>query len=189
MKLLNLGCGGNILNGWENHDDDVDISKPLPWPDTTWDAILAEHVVEHITAPQGFGFFKEARRILTPGGVLRIAVPDIVRVYSVLVDVGAEAYRQWTKEQGFSDGTIEGCLAGLIENHGHQAIWTEDTLMVALLCAGFDRIAYCVPGKSDHPHLRNVEGHGKVIGDEFNGLETTVVEATKPECSSATPRL
>jgi hypothetical protein len=33
--------------------------------------------------------------------------------------------------------------------------------------------------KSSVPELVGVEGHGKVIGEEFNRIETVVAEATK----------
>ncbi|NBW21092.1 MAG: methyltransferase domain-containing protein [Caulobacteraceae bacterium] len=78
MMKLNLGCGGNILQGWENHDSDLDISKPLPHEDNSIDFIFAEHVCEHLTTPDVVRFFMEAYRILKDGGTIRIAVPSVV---------------------------------------------------------------------------------------------------------------
>jgi len=40
MRKLNLGCGGNILDGWENHDMDLDITKPLPYDGNSIDFIF-----------------------------------------------------------------------------------------------------------------------------------------------------
>jgi predicted SAM-dependent methyltransferase len=42
---LHLGCGGNILRGWLNHDKDIDIRKPLPFPDDSIRFLFAEHVM------------------------------------------------------------------------------------------------------------------------------------------------
>jgi hypothetical protein len=71
------------------------------------------------------------------------------------------------------------CLENIIFMHGHRAPWTQGLLEATLYYAGFDHIGVCTPGHSDHPELVGVEGHGRVIGDEFNQIETVVVEATK----------
>jgi predicted SAM-dependent methyltransferase len=63
MRKLNLGCGGNILAGWENHDMDVDITKPLQYEDNSIDFIFIEHCVEHTTTPDAVRFFAECLRI------------------------------------------------------------------------------------------------------------------------------
>jgi predicted SAM-dependent methyltransferase len=71
MRKLNLGCGGNIIAGWENHDWDVDITKPLPYEDNSIDFIFIEHCVEHTTTPDAVRFFAECLRILKDEGTLR----------------------------------------------------------------------------------------------------------------------
>jgi len=80
MLKLNLGCGGNILEGFENHDSDIDITKPLPWGDNSVDFILAEHVCEHLSTPDFFRFLLESKRILAPGGTLRLCIPVLDRL-------------------------------------------------------------------------------------------------------------
>ena len=70
MKKINFGCGGNFLEGWENYDAEVDITKPLPFEDSSTDFILAEHVYEHIKPREGILFLRECHRILKPTGVI-----------------------------------------------------------------------------------------------------------------------
>ena len=83
MRKLNLGCGTNILPGWENHDQDVDLRKPLPWMDGAADFVLLEHVLEHFNSAIGYSILEECWRVLKPGGVLRVCVPDVSRVARV----------------------------------------------------------------------------------------------------------
>jgi predicted SAM-dependent methyltransferase len=111
MKL-NVGCGGNILQGWVNRDSDMDIRKPLPFKNDSVDEILAEHVVEHVTGPEAYRFFKEAKRVLKEGGVLRVCVPELVRL---------------------SRDKAE----DIIVNHGHLQVFCLENLQLMLLTAGF----------------------------------------------------
>jgi len=49
---------------------------PIPFvTDETYDGIYSEHIIEHLYRYQGINLFKEAYRILKPGGILRTAWP------------------------------------------------------------------------------------------------------------------
>lgn len=54
-----------------------DIRRPLQLPDATFDAVYACRVLEHLTPEEGESFVSELRRVLKPGGVCRISVPDL----------------------------------------------------------------------------------------------------------------
>lgn len=174
MRKINFGCGSNRLNGWENHDMDVDISKPLPFSDASVDRVFAEHVVEHVTPLQAFEFFIECRRIMKPGGIIRIAVPSVTDI----VTRGDADYHAWVQSRGWGDGTLAGSVRNILANHGHQAAWNAELLGHFLIAAGFQWLTRCRVGQSDHAELCGIEGHGKVIGDRVNAIETCVVEAT-----------
>jgi SAM-dependent methyltransferase len=61
-----------------------DIRKPLPFADCSADAVYASHVLEHLYREQGQQLIRESFRVLSPGGIARIVVPDlnnIVREY------------------------------------------------------------------------------------------------------------
>jgi SAM-dependent methyltransferase len=51
--------------------------KGFPFPDNSFDAAYSSHVLEHFTLEQGEYLLKEALRVLRPGGLLRIVVPDL----------------------------------------------------------------------------------------------------------------
>ena len=84
MKL-NLGCGNKRKDGWIGIDStktdatDIvrDLTRGLPFADSTADEILSDNVFEHIGPPEDFIFvLNECYRVLKPGGVLTAIVPD-----------------------------------------------------------------------------------------------------------------
>lgn len=176
MKL-NLGCGQNKLqNGWENHDADVDITQRLPYPDDVVDFILCEHCVEHVPQWLAIVFFKECHRILKPGGVARIIVPSVVQIWKRSTRDYIKFTNQWVKD---AEPDVRTAMSNIIYQHGHQAIWSASLLEALLFFAGFPKIEPWTPGKSLHPELVGVDGHGKVITEEYNEIESCVMEATK----------
>ncbi|MBW4682214.1 MAG: methyltransferase domain-containing protein [Microcoleus vaginatus WJT46-NPBG5] len=91
-KLLNVGCGSTFHLAWTNIDfspqsPDVqryDIRKKLPYLDNCFDACYSSHVLEHLTKEEAKNLVSECWRVLKPGGVARLVVPDlesIVRNY------------------------------------------------------------------------------------------------------------
>lgn len=175
MKL-NLGCGTNRLEGWENYDAEVNITEPLMWKSDSVDFVFAEHVVEHVYYEQAVGFFRECHRILKPGGVVRIAVPSVERVYQMATERYGEFVKKWVP---WEKDYRRAAMSNILFMHGHRAPWTEGLLQASLFYAGFDNPWPTIPGYSRHGELCNVEGHDKVIGKEFNAIETVVVEAIK----------
>jgi SAM-dependent methyltransferase len=91
LPYLNLGCGSRFHSAWTNADlessDNVmslDIRRPLPFPDGSFEAVYHSHVLEHLAPAEGRQFMAECYRVTRPGGTLRVAVPDlegIVRHY------------------------------------------------------------------------------------------------------------
>ena len=174
MKL-NLGCGSNRLIGWENHDMDVDITKPLPFANDSVECVLLEHVIEHITIHQAWDCLDEVYRILQPDGLLRICFPNI---FKVLYN-GYKGYDEFIRVHGWGDGTRKGSVKALLFCHGHQMAWSFETMEGVLGAIGFKNIEEEAPRMSSHPCFFGVDGHGRVLGEEFNDVETTVVEAQK----------
>ena len=61
-----------------------DIRLPLSFPDNSFDAANLYHVLEHLSPSEGKGFIAEIFRVLKPGGLCRVSVPNlelIVREY------------------------------------------------------------------------------------------------------------
>jgi predicted SAM-dependent methyltransferase len=175
MNRIQFGCGGNHIDRWENYDSEVDISKPLPREDNTYNYVFSEHVVEHLDPPRALNFFMECHRILVPGGVFRVAVPSVAKIYRD----ADEEYLKWVEEMGYGEPTKEGAIKSIILNHYHLSAWTAELLDLFLFAAGFKIRVQQEVGKSSHPELTNIEGHADIIGEHNNLIETIVFEATK----------
>ncbi len=65
--------------------------EPLPFGDGIADRIVTSHFLEHLSPERWEAFFAECRRVLKPGGTLRIHVPNldgIIEAYHRLRDAG-----------------------------------------------------------------------------------------------------
>ena len=83
MKKINMGCGWrnfgkdwiHIDGGEYPHLDFKDITK-LVFKDNEIGLIYSSHVIEYFDREEVIPVLKEWRRVLRPGGILRVAVPD-----------------------------------------------------------------------------------------------------------------
>jgi hypothetical protein len=85
VTFVNFGCGRVFHSGWLNFDSSpcdervsyCDISGRLPFGDQCVDVIYHSHVLEHLEETGAKVFIDECRRILRPGGIMRVVVPDL----------------------------------------------------------------------------------------------------------------
>lgn len=91
-RLLNFGCGGTFHPDWINLDTSpaapeviaYDLGRRFPFPDESFDAVYGSHVLEHFEPDIAKNLLNDCLRILKPGGVIRMVVPDlesITRLY------------------------------------------------------------------------------------------------------------
>ena len=88
MIMLNVGCGHRYHKDWINIDVDpaspevkkVDIIKGLPFPDDHFDVVYHSNVLEHLPLHMGTTMMSECFRVLKPGGLIRINVPDLEKI-------------------------------------------------------------------------------------------------------------
>ena len=80
-RKIVIGSSGTRVPGWTPTDRElIDLLDDATWrrffAPGTLDAILAEHVWEHLSAEEGQRAAVTCCRYLKPGGFLRVAVPD-----------------------------------------------------------------------------------------------------------------
>ncbi|MBD6614826.1 methyltransferase domain-containing protein [Komarekiella sp. 'clone 1'] len=81
---LHLGCGRKILEEYVNIDifpapgvDLVcDINEGIPFEDNSFSEALAVDFIEHIQPTKAINLMNEVYRVLKPGGIFRIHVPE-----------------------------------------------------------------------------------------------------------------
>jgi SAM-dependent methyltransferase len=56
-----------------------DLQKGIPFPDNSIDAVYHSHLIEHLDQAAARSLSREVLRVLKPGGIHRIAVPDFER--------------------------------------------------------------------------------------------------------------
>lgn len=124
MKL-DLGAGAVSPEGFlavgRAHGTEV---FPLAYPDNLADEIRASHVLEHFPHGQISAVLKDWFRVLKPGGLMKIAVPDFGKVAEAYV-AGANFNAQGYVMGGQVDGS-----------DFHQAIFDRDALRSALSASG-----------------------------------------------------
>lgn len=193
VRKLQLGSGENVAEGWLNTDllplDTriifLDITVRFPFEDNVFDYIFSEHLIEHISYDKGYLMLQECYRVLKPGGIIRIATPDLLFLIELFRKDKMQKqkdYIQWMIDTYNSPNNIYSetfVINNLFHNWGHQFIYDFDVLKKTLENIGFISVIKSTVGDSDHDILRELERHGTIVPDEFNRLETMVIEAKK----------
>jgi predicted SAM-dependent methyltransferase len=112
----------------------ADIRRTLPFGDATVEEIFSCATIEHIMRVQVPKVLGEFYRILIPGSVLSIAVPDLDRIVKGYLN---KTFHYEIINQYIYGQLIEGSP---IEYDCHKSIWNLAQLSEALTKAGFKDI-------------------------------------------------
>ncbi len=164
---ISLGSGTDETPGWILIDIPLrgpenylrwDCRRRLPFRDSSAARILIEHYFEHLDPDTEVPrVLSECRRILQPGGFLRIIVPDAERFLRAYVSGRAE---DWSA-LGFKLDALPPDLPTpmTVVNHvfhqrgEHKAAYDYDTLRHVLQTQGFTHISRKKFGESDDPGM------------------------------------
>lgn len=192
---LHIGSGPYNLDGWINLDIfpaqlSTNVLWGLPFTNGQCRTVFLSHLLEHLFYPtDAMALLKEIRRILEPGGVVRIVVPDIEQCLRAYQENNQEFFEKRVEHWGGGDGNatrLEHFLsyagagpdpAWLFE--AHKFGYDFETLERALQRAGFKSIVRSSFMGSEHEALR-VDEHSQVASAKFgDAYYSLFVEAIK----------
>lgn len=177
MKL-HLGCGKRHLPGFVHidaveypHVDHVATIDNLSFiPDDSIELIYNCHVLEHFKRKEVGRVLTEWRRVLQPGGVLRVSVPN----FSVLCDI----YQRYGKLD-----MVIGALFGRGDYlyNIHYNVFDFDSLADALKQAGFTNVRHYDWRKTEHAAVDDYSQAYIPHMDKEHGIQISLnVECDKP---------
>jgi len=147
----------------------VDLRYGFPAPSGSVAYVFSEHVFEHLTLEDGLRLLDDCRVALRPGGVVRIAMPDL----RYLVD---RYQGDWKDQAWLQDPALKmidspaRMLNFALRSWEHLYVYDLAELTLRLKQVGFAVVEPREPGQSPHPELR---------GLELRPDSLLIVEATK----------
>jgi predicted SAM-dependent methyltransferase len=146
---LHLGCGPRTKPGWVNidlrkeADLNLDLRRRLPFASGSCSVIYSEHFLEHLDYPEPVAFFlKECHRVLKPGGIFNVAVPDIELVMRSYVLGGTEEYFEAQRKWGpaWCKTHMDYINYNFRQDDEHRFSYDVETLTALLQRCGFTDI-------------------------------------------------
>jgi predicted SAM-dependent methyltransferase len=146
--LVNVACGPQILDGFVNMDllgppprIRWDCRRSLPLADGGAAGIRVEQFVEHLDPREELpNFLRDCVRVLEPGGVLRIIVPDAARYLQAYCRTDLDGFRELAVPDPFPADlpTRMDVINHIFHQWGeHRWAYDFETLSLRLRTAGF----------------------------------------------------
>jgi predicted SAM-dependent methyltransferase len=152
---LNLGCYVMMFHyGWTNVDildlsefakDNIyrfirsDLTAGFPGaPSDTVELIYMSHLIEHLGAKEGLFLLGECRRVLKPGGLIRVSCPDAKKITQMYAENRLSEFEEINDGCGKFVPNVQKLHNLLYENH--KVVYDEELLAKVLKEAGFVRI-------------------------------------------------
>lgn len=169
--FINLGCGTRTIPGFididffttPGIDYGADLRYPLLIGCNVVDGIFCEHTLEHLSYREVDALLSECRRILKPGGAIRIVVPDLSLFLRNYSSGNREWFREWERmmfrESVMAErserklGSPLEAISFVTQEYGHSSCWDFETLRNHLERSGFHDIVQVSFGKGNFEQL------------------------------------
>lgn len=156
IRRMNWGCGAITPPGWINSDCTpglgvdlaCDIRNGLPLPENSLDYITSIHALPEIPYPELEDVLWELRRVLRPGGVLRLGLPDMDRAIAAYLRGERDYFLIPDDECRSLGGKV---IVQLTWYGRSRSMFTHDFTEELLAKAGFRRVHHCQFGRTASP--------------------------------------
>jgi predicted SAM-dependent methyltransferase len=162
----------------------LDIAQPLPFGAGCVDWVYAEHLIEHVQPPVAIGWLSEVRRMLSPGGLLRLTTPDLARYADSYVGDGGFLAKHRRRLRSMRVGPPMPERRAFMVNqifylYGHRWVYDADELRYVLSRAGFEPAAVrtCSFRSGARPDVA-------ALDSVFRNDETVYVEVTAAQSAA-----
>lgn len=170
-----------------------DITRGLPFENGSVSAVYASHVLEHLSHEDFYAALEETHRMLRPGGVFRLIVPDLAgraRRYLEAHERGdgaaAERFmRETLLGRQSRPKTLKARAKALFGNEVHLWMWDEPSMRAALSAVGFGDIRMCKMGDAEDAAFRSVESRNRFFDEDLDGLPEVAVECRKTDVAAS----
>jgi len=136
-------------------------TRRIPCPDNSADVVYSSHMIEHLDCGEAQDFLREAKRVLRPGGVIRLAAPDLGRlVENYMVSGDADIFVAGTNMSMARSASVASRIRlALIGPRHHLWMYDGRSLSKLLHEAGFTDVCVMPPGKTNisDPGLLDLE--------------------------------
>lgn len=161
LRLLSSNQIENIEWNKKNKIIYSDVTKKIPLKNNSVECIYTSHMLEHLSRDEVVKFLKEVLRVLEPGGVLRVSVPDLkIIVNDYIKNENADEFMEKLLVQAPPINNVISKFKLFISGYRHHQ-WMYDGKSLTLLfkSCGFKFIKICKPGETQIKNHDNLNLH------------------------------
>lgn len=175
LRLLDSNQVEFIRFARANNVEYGDVRGRLPIPDHSAEVLYSSHMLEHLDRREAVVFLAEARRVLRPGGIIRLVVPDLRKLAVAYISDGdanafVERTLMWTESPKTTLDMVRRLIIGA---RGHKWMYDGESLCGLLRAHGFVDPRISSFGET-------VIGNPEMLDLHERGSESICVEAFTP---------
>ena len=138
----------------------ADAKKNIPLPNHSAECIYTSHMMEHLSKEESVSFLNEAFRVLEPGGILRVVVPDLKLAVNFYVQTqDADNFMEKMFLAPPPINTIKEKISLFFTGYRqHQWMYDEKSLSKLIKKIGFRQVFILKAGETNilNPHNLNL---------------------------------